>query len=105
MALPERNDGNRALTTPTFSPTPAARGVAIWLRERRNSARLAYVLALGTRVLSSLMGLIWTRLLVGAMGKELNGVYLAFQKVITLGGLGDLGMGAAVAIRAGQTGC
>lgn len=102
MALSERNDGNRALTAPTLSAEPAERGVAIWLRERRNSARLAYVLTLGTRVLSSFMGLIWTRLLVGAMGKELNGVYLAFQKVITLGGLGDLGMGAAVAIRGGQ---
>ncbi len=102
MALPERNDRDGSLTVPTLPAIPAKSGFVAWLRERRNSARLAYILALGSRVLSSFMGLIWTRLLVGAMGKELNSVYLAFQKVITLGGLGDLGMGAAVAIRAGQ---
>lgn len=102
MALSERNDGDPTLTTMAVPVVPGAKGFAGWLMGARDSARLAYLLTLGTRVFSSFVGLIWTRLLVAAMGTELNGVYLAFQKVITLGGLGDLGMGGAVAVRAGQ---
>jgi O-antigen/teichoic acid export membrane protein len=81
---------------------PPKKGLTLWLWKQRNSARLAYILTLSTRMLSSFMGLIWIRLLVGAMGQELNSVYLAYQKVISLGGLGDLGIGGAVGIRAGQ---
>ena len=77
-------------------------GFKNWLWEKRNVARLAYVLHLGTRVASAGMSLIWIRLLVGAMGEKLNGVYLAFQNVVTLGGLGDLGMGGVVGVRSGQ---
>ncbi len=33
------------------------------------------------------------------MGKSLNGLFLNFQKITTLGGLGDLGMGGVVNIR------
>jgi O-antigen/teichoic acid export membrane protein len=73
-----------------------------WLREQRTSTRLAYALQLCSRVCASLSSLVWIRLLVGAMGLPLNGVLIAFQKVIMLGGLGDLGMGGAVSIRAGQ---
>jgi O-antigen/teichoic acid export membrane protein len=77
-------------------------GLKRWLQGQRTSTRLAYALQLGTRICASFMGLIWIRLLVGAMGRPLNGVLLAFQNVITLGGLGDLGMGGAVGIRTGQ---
>lgn len=73
-----------------------------WLREQRTSTRLAYAMQLSSRVASSLGNLVWIRLLVGAMGLPLNGVMIAFQKIIVLGGLGDLGMGGAVAIRTGQ---
>jgi O-antigen/teichoic acid export membrane protein len=73
-----------------------------WLREQRTSTRLAYAMQLCSRIGASFANLIWIRLLVGAMGLPLNGVLIAFQNVITLGGLGDLGMGGAVAIRAGQ---
>jgi O-antigen/teichoic acid export membrane protein len=73
-----------------------------WLRAQRSSTRLAYTLLLCSRLTSSLTNLVWTRLLVGAMGLPLNGVYLAFQNIMTLGGLGDLGMGGAVGIRTGQ---
>jgi O-antigen/teichoic acid export membrane protein len=78
------------------------KGLKQWLWERRNSTRLAYVLQLATRILTSFMSLVWIRLLVDAMGLEINGAYLAFQKLISLGGLGDLGMGAIVGIRSGQ---
>src|SRR6202008_436395 len=51
---------------------------------------------------TSALTLFWTPLLLGAMGKPLNGLFLSFQSVAQLGGLGDLGMGGAVAIKAGQ---
>lgn len=73
-----------------------------WLQGQRTSTRLAYAMQLCSRIGASLMNLIWIRLLVGAMGLPLNGVYIAFQKIIVLGGLGDLGMGGAVSLRAGQ---
>ena len=78
------------------------KGLKQRLWELRSVTRVAYVLQLGTRVASSFMGLLWIRLLVGAMGTDVNGAWLAFQKVMSLGGLGDLGMGGAVGIRVGQ---
>jgi O-antigen/teichoic acid export membrane protein len=77
-------------------------GLKQWLWEQRNSTRLAYVLQLASRILTSAMGLVWTRLLVGAMGLEVNSAYIAFQKIVSLGGLGDLGMGGVVGIRVGR---
>src|ERR1700722_16425 len=81
---------------------PVKKSLKTILWEQRNSARVAYLLYTGTRLLSSAVALIWVRLFVAAMGQQLNSVYIAFQKLITLGGLGDLGMGGAVAIRTGQ---
>jgi O-antigen/teichoic acid export membrane protein len=78
------------------------KGLKRWLREQRASTRLAYALQLCSRVGGSLTNLVWIRLLLGAMGGKLMGKYLVFQSVISLGGLGDLGMGGAVGIRAGQ---
>jgi O-antigen/teichoic acid export membrane protein len=78
------------------------KGLKRWLLGQRASTRFAYALQLCSRICASLTGLIWTRLLVGAMGLPLNGVLLAFQNVASLGGLGDLGMGGAVGIRTGQ---
>jgi O-antigen/teichoic acid export membrane protein len=72
------------------------------LWEQRNSGRVAYALHMGTRLANAVLGLVWIRLLVGAMGQQLISLYLAFQNVVTLGGLGDLGMGGAVGIRTGQ---
>ncbi len=57
------------------------------------------MLGLVSRVLTSFFSLIWTPLLLGAMGKELNGLFLNFQGMATLGGLGDLGVGGAVNIQ------
>ncbi|MDB6112751.1 MAG: hypothetical protein JWR69_4501, partial [Pedosphaera sp.] len=82
--------------------SPAGRGLGQRLREVRSSSRLAFTLHLTTRVLMSLMSLLWIRLLVPAMGMPINGLFLQFQSVAQLGGLGDLGMGGAVAVQAGQ---
>jgi O-antigen/teichoic acid export membrane protein len=76
--------------------------ISVWLRANRSSTRLAFLLQMGARIGAGFVGLIWTRLLVAAMGKALFASFLAFQKVITLGGLGDLGMGGVVGIRTSQ---
>ncbi len=80
----------------------SGKGFVPWLRDIRNSSRLAYLLIMGSRVLSSAMNLLWIRLLLGAMGVPLNGLFLTFQSVAQLGGLGDLGLGGAVGVQAGQ---
>ena len=51
-------------------------GLKKWLWEQRSVARLAYALHMGSRLLSAAMGLVWTKLLVDAMGEKLNGVFL-----------------------------
>ena len=77
-------------------------GLRKWLWAQRSSSRQAYALQMGFRVLSSVFGLMWLRLISGAMGKELYSLYLAFQTFFSFGGLGDLGMGGAVSVRVGQ---
>src|SRR4051794_10731931 len=81
---------------------PAGTGLGQRLRDIRSSSRLAFILHLASRILMSLMALVWTRLLLGTMGKPLFGLFLSFQSVAQMGGLGDLGMGGAVGIQAGQ---
>lgn len=73
-----------------------------WLQRERSSTRLAFLLQTASRLATAALALIWTRLLLQAMGVELNGLWLAFQAVATLGGLGDLGMGGAVGITTGR---
>lgn len=73
-----------------------------WLREYSQSSRLTFILQIVSRLGTNLLNLIWTPLLLSAMGKSLNGVFMTFQSVAQLGGLGDLGMGGAVNIRALQ---
>jgi O-antigen/teichoic acid export membrane protein len=89
-----------ALAEAPAAPVPA--GLVPWLRRIRNSSRLAFMLQLGARIATSLMALIWTRLLLRAMGKPLYGLFLSFQNIAQLGGVGDLGMGGAVNIQTGQ---
>jgi O-antigen/teichoic acid export membrane protein len=78
------------------------KGLRAWLWAQRSASRTAFLLQVSVRILSSVLALMWIRLLVGAMGKPLNSVFLAFQNVFSFGGLGDLGMGGAVSLRAGQ---
>jgi O-antigen/teichoic acid export membrane protein len=70
-----------------------------WLLAHRNSTRLAFFLQTGCRVLTALCSLLWARLLLRAMGAALNGLFLNFQGIASLGGLGDLGMGGMVNIQ------
>ncbi len=70
-----------------------------WLLAQRSSPRLAFLLQIVCRVLTALCSLLWIRLLLKAMGPALNGLFLNFQSITTLGGLGDLGMGGLVNIR------
>ncbi|MFM2082369.1 MAG: hypothetical protein RL380_1060, partial [Verrucomicrobiota bacterium] len=73
-----------------------------WLHRNRTSVRVAFVLQMCSMLAGVGLSLGWSRWLLRAMGDELNGLFLTFQGVTRLGGLGDLGMGGAVALRAGQ---
>jgi O-antigen/teichoic acid export membrane protein len=70
-----------------------------WFHGQRNSTRLSFLLQIICRIGFSICSFIWTPLLLGSMGKSLNGLFLNFQKITSLGGLGDLGMGDVVNIR------
>ena len=70
-----------------------------WLLAQRSSPRLAFLLQIWCRVLTALCSLVWIPLLLGSMGKALNGLWLSFQSIASMGGLGDLGMGGLVNIQ------
>src|SRR5436190_15644723 len=73
-----------------------------WLVSNRTSVRLAFILRIVGMGAGSLLSLWWTRLLLRAMGDDLNGLFLSFAAVTRLGGLGDLGISGAIALKAGQ---
>ena len=70
-----------------------------WVQNQRSSTRMGFVLQIICRVLTSVFSLVWTPLLLGSMGKALNGIFLSFQSLASLGGLGDLGMGGLVNVQ------
>ena len=70
-----------------------------WVIKYRRSTRLAFGLRAISLVLTGLLSLLWARVLIGAMGKELYGLFITFLAIAQLGGLGDLGMGGAVGLR------
>ena len=72
---------------------------SLWLKTQRASTRLSFLLQIACRVGSSLLSLLWARLLLISMGKSLTGSFLNFQSITTLGTLGDFGMGGLVNIR------
>ena len=73
--------------------------ILCWLRTQRSSTRVGFGLQMIFRVLTSVFSLVWTPLLLGSMGRALNGAFLSFQSLASLGGLGDLGMGGMVSIQ------
>lgn len=73
-----------------------------WLLAHRTTVRLAFILRLVALAVGSAMGLLWTRLLLAAMGAELYGLFLSFNAVTRLGGLGELGLTGTVGLKAGQ---
>jgi O-antigen/teichoic acid export membrane protein len=70
-----------------------------WFLTHRASTRVAFVLQIVCRVLFSLCSLLWTPLLLSSMGRSLNGLFLNFQRMASLGVIGDLGMGGLINIR------
>src|ERR1043166_192360 len=70
-----------------------------WLQAQRSSTRLSFLLQILCRIGFALFSLLWTPLLLISMGKSLNGLFLNFQSITTLGNLGDFGMGGVVNIR------
>ena len=52
-----------------------------WFARNRTSVRLAFLLRLFAMAAGALLSLLWTRLLLRAMGDATYGVFLAFQSV------------------------
>ena len=75
--------------------------ITSWLQRNRTSVRMAFVLRMVAMAVGSVFGLIWTRLLLRAMGDPLLGLFQDFQALTRLGGLGDLGIAGALTLTAG----
>jgi len=75
--------------------------IAAWLKRNRTSARMAFVLRMAAMAFGSIFGLLWTRLLLHAMGDPLLGLFQNFQALTRLGGLGDLGITGALSLTVG----
>jgi O-antigen/teichoic acid export membrane protein len=73
-----------------------------WFQRNRTSVRMAFILRLFAMAAGALLSLLWTRLLLRAMGDSLNGLFLSFLAVSRLGGVGDFGISGAVGIKAGM---
>src|SRR5947208_6209490 len=72
--------------------------IASWLQRNRTSVRMAFMLRMVSMTLGIFLGLLWTRLLIRSMGDPVYGLFVSFQGVTRLGGLGDLGLSGAVAL-------
>jgi O-antigen/teichoic acid export membrane protein len=77
--------------------------VVDWLRPQRTSVRLAFLLRTVSMVVGSLAGLVWTRVLLNSMGEQSFGLLLSILAVIQLVAAGDQNIGAAIALRVGQS--
>jgi O-antigen/teichoic acid export membrane protein len=75
--------------------------IGSWLQRNRTSARMAFLLRMIAMGLGSLFSLLWTRLLLRAMGDPLLGLFQNFQALTRLGGLGDFGITGALSLKAG----
>ena len=57
-----------------------------WLDSQRHSTRLSFLLQIACRICFSLLSLLWTPMLLHSMGRNLNGLFLNFQKWASLDG-------------------
>jgi O-antigen/teichoic acid export membrane protein len=69
-----------------------------WLQRNRTSVRMAFILRMAVMTAGIFFSLLFTRLLLRSMGDSVYGLYISFQGITRLGGLGDLGLSGAVAL-------
>lgn len=72
--------------------------MASWLQRNRTSVRMAFILRIAAMTAQVFLSLLFTRFLLLSMGKSVNGLFVSFQGITRLGGLGDLGLSGAVAL-------
>ena len=72
-----------------------------WLKRNRTSVRMAFILRMISMGLGSIFGLLWYRLLLQTMGKDLLGLFQNFQALTRLGNLGDFGITGALSLSVG----
>jgi O-antigen/teichoic acid export membrane protein len=73
-----------------------------WLLKHRTSARMAFILKLSTMALSSVLSLVWARVFVYLLGREVYGLLISFQGVLRMATVGDFGITGALGIRTTQ---
>src|SRR5215831_5811689 len=69
-----------------------------WLQRNRTSVRMAFILRMVAMTSGIFFSLMFTRLLLRSMGDSVYGLFVSFQGITRLGGLGDLGLSGAVAL-------
>ena len=77
-------------------------GFRHWLIEQRASARIAFALRTGCMAMNGVLSLVWTPLLLLALGAESYGTFTAFGALLGLATAGELGLGGATAIKTNQ---
>lgn len=70
-----------------------------WFVEQRSSARVAFTLRTGSMAANALLSLVWTPLLLRALGAENYGTYTAFGAFLGLATAGEFGLGGATSIQ------
>jgi len=82
--------------------SPSAGRLKSWLLKHRTSARMAFILKLSTMALSSVLSLVWARVFVYLLGREVYGLLISFQGVLRMAAVGDFGITGALGIRTTQ---
>jgi len=72
-----------------------------WLQRNRTSARMAFVWRIVAMGMGAVFSFVWWRVLVHSMGDALMGLFVNFQALTRLGGLGDFGITGALSLRVG----
>lgn len=78
------------------------RRLLAWVVAERTSARIAFSLRTVCMALNAMLSLVWTPLLLHALGAEKYGTFMAFAAFLGLATAGEFGLGGAVAIRTNQ---
>jgi O-antigen/teichoic acid export membrane protein len=73
-----------------------------WLLAQRASSRIALILKLSTMAASSVLSLVWGRVFVHLLGRDVYGLFISFQGVLRMATVGDFGITGALGIRTSQ---
>src|SRR5277367_1739426 len=90
------------MTTETATGAKPAGKLKTWLLTHRTSARMALILKVSIMALSSVLSLVWGRVFVYLLGRDVYGLFISFQGVLRMATVGDFGITGALGIRTTQ---